>query len=636
MTGIASDSAATILCTSKQTRFDIAKPNYKELDIEGLNIIIKAEENRSSSAADSSKTKVKRSKAKTEGIEILSDATLRLKPGQRYALVGRNGTGKSTLLKAIAEKLIPGIPEECRVSILQQTRHGENDDESTEKAGKDLSALQDVVARIIAKDVIEQEIRLLSGGVDASDPYAPVRALRTLKHDRLKKRLFLLDKDARLRSGARGLRARKALVAFEKVVAESEALMRQPAGDMTLEDLQKETQEAADTLADLEAQIAAPRLAEVEVRARSVMTGLGFSEERMGAPAAGLSGGWRMRASLSAVLLRDDMDVLILDEPTNFLDLVGIIWLRRYLEQLCEGDAATTSTSAPTLIVVSHDRDFISLCTDLIILRDQKLTYFHGDLPTYESSRAERVRHLTKMKDAQDKQKAHIEKSIQQNIRAGKANDDQNKLRQAKSRQKRLDDRWGMQVNARGGRFRLNDNAGFFHTSRQDIEIEKTDKTVIIALPEPPELRFPGSLISLEKVGFRYGARSPLTLEDITLSVGMGDRVGILGLNGAGKSTLVRLLAGETRPTVGNMASHPRLRLGYYSQHAVEELQSLGKEDPSLTALSLLSREEAVPDGGSNEEGQLRSLLGQLGLPGRLASDVPLGKLSGGQLTTKQ
>lgn len=405
---------------------------------------------------------------------------------------------------------------------------------------------------------------------------------------------------------------------------------------MALEDLQKETQEAADTLADLEAQIAAPRLAEVEVRARSVMTGLGFSEERMGAPAAGLSGGWRMRASLSAVLLRDDMDILILDEPTNFLDLVGIIWLRRYLEQLCEGDAATTSTSAPTLIVVSHDRDFISLCTDLIILKDQKLTYFHGDLPTYESSRAERVRHLTKMKDAQDKQKAHIEKSIQQNIRAGKANDDQNKLRQAKSRQKRLDDRWGMQVNARGGRFRLNDNAGFFHTSRQDIEIEKTDKTVIIALPEPPELRFPGSLISLEKVGFRYGARSPLTLEDITLSVGMGDRVGILGLNGAGKSTLVRLLAGETRPTVGNMVSHPRLRLGYYSQHAVEELQSLGKEDPSLTALSLLSREESVPDGGSNDEGQLRSLLGQLGLPGRLASDVPLGKLSGGQLVRCQ
>src|SRR5699024_11077905 len=147
--------------------------------------------------------------------------------------------------------------------------------------------------------------------------------------------------------------------------------------------------------------------------------------------------------------------------PTNFLDLLGIIWLQRYLGSLEDAE------KPPTLILVSHDRDFIGLCTDLLILKDKQLTYFHGDLPTYESSQAERKLWLRKMKEAQNKQRAHIEKTIQQNMKAGKANDDQNKIRQAKSRQKKLDDRWGMQVGAKGGRFKLNKELnGFFLKSR--------------------------------------------------------------------------------------------------------------------------------------------------------------------------
>lgn len=458
--------------------------------------------------------------------------------------------------------------------------------------------------------------------MDASDPFAPVKALRRLKHERLQQKLFKLDKDARLRSGARGMAARKALVAFEKVVAESNTTIEQPNEDISPATLQQETQEAADMLADLQLQVEPTRIAEMESKAKSVLTGLGFTDDKMRKPIASLSGGWHMRAALATALLQET-DILILDEPTNFLDLLGIMWLQRYLVSLED------SPTAPTLILVSHDRDFISLCTDLLILKDKAITPFHGTLPVYEASQSERKLYLQKMKDAQDKQRAHMEKSIAANKAAGKANDDQNKLRQAKSRQKKLDDRMGLQVSAKGTRFKLNrDLVGYHLTAREEIDIPPEQRPVVVMLPEPMELRFPGSLVSLEGVNFKYKGAEGRTLEGIDLSVGMGDRIGILGLNGAGKSTLIRVLVEGTRPSSGTLTTHPRLKLGYYSQHAVEALQAIGRKEPELTSLQLLTREVD----GSLNEGELRQLLGQLGLQGRIASDVPLTKLSGGQL----
>lgn len=170
-------------------------------------------------------------------------------------------------------------------------------------------------------------------------------------------------------------------------------------------------------LADLQLQVEPSKLAETESKAKKILTGLGFTESRMAQRVSSLSGGWKMRTALAAALLQDT-DILILDEPTNFLDLLGIIWLQRHLTALAE------SSDPPTLILVSHDRDFISLCTDLLIIKDMDITYFHGDLSTYEASRAEKKAHLTKMKDAQDKQKEHIQQTIQRNIREGKAKDD--------------------------------------------------------------------------------------------------------------------------------------------------------------------------------------------------------------------
>ena len=399
--------------------------------------------------------------------------------------------------------------------------------------------------------------------------------------------------------------------------------LNQPADEISPETLQAEIQEAADMLDDLQLQVEPSRLAEIESAARKIVTGLGFTEELLAKPVTSLSGGWQMRSDLAIALLQET-DFLILDEPTNYLDLLGIIWLQKYLESLQD-----TSDKPPTLIIVSHDRDFTKVCTDLLLLKDKGLTYYHGDIASYEASQSERKQWLTKMKEAKDKQKAHIEKSIAANMKAGKANDDQNKIRQAKSRQKKLDDRWGLEVSAKGGRFKLNrDVVGYHLTKRAEIEIPQDERPVVISMPEPPDLRFPGSLISLEKVSYRYSSKSAPVIQDVNLNIGMGDRIGILGLNGAGKSTLIKLLVEESRPTSGTVTTHPRLKLGYYSQHAVDNLRRLGEAEPSLTALSLLTRDVD----GALEEGDLRGLLGELGLPGRIASDVPVAKLSGGQL----
>lgn len=387
-------------------------------------------------------------------------------------------------------------------------------------------------------------------------------------------------------------------------------------------------------LADLQLQLEPSKLAEIESRAKKILAGLGFSEPYMAKSFSQLSGGWKMRAALATALLQET-DILILDEPTNFLDLLGIMWLQRYLQALEE------HADAPTLILVSHDRDFSALCTDLLMIKDKDLVYFTGDLDAYESSMYEKRQYLSKMKDAKDKQKAHIQATIQRSLTEGKKKNDDNRIRQAKQRQKKLDDRWGLEVSAKGGRFKLNrDLQGYYLTGRAQIEVPPEELPPIIELPEPPDLRFPGPLISMEGVSFGYptsgkdsGTKKPpnlpsAVLREATLSINMGDRIGILGLNGAGKSTLVKLLVGEEKPNKGTLTTHPRLKLGYYGQDAVEGLQKQGRAEPELTALALLTREV----GGELDEGQLRGLLGELGLHGRVASDVPVRKLSGGQL----
>jgi ATPase subunit of ABC transporter with duplicated ATPase domains len=468
----------------------------------------------------------------------------------------------------------------------------------------------------------------LAAALNDSDGLAIVKTLRKIKYDRAQDELFTADKIARLRSGARGFDARKFLLVQEKATEDArlqlEALDVTPNSDGN--SAADDAQTALEMQSALQAELDVLPVRDIEAKARGVLAGLGFTVTRLGSKVSTLSGGWRMRCQLAAALLQT-ADVLILDEPTNFLDMLGMLWLQRFLEDLRDSAPDTA------VVIVSHDRDFVNTtCDELMILREKQLVYFQGNLDSYEKSTRHEILRMSRMKEAQDKQIAHMSKTVANSIQQGKKTGDDNKLRQAKSRQKRLDERMGMEVNAKGGRFKLNrDRAGWHENSRNAIEVPKEDEAVSLRFPSAPEMRFRSSLISLENVSYQYPQAAKPALQDVNLIVHPGDRIGLLGLNGAGKTTLVQLLTSTLRPASGNLQTYPRLKVGFYSQHIVDELAKKGSADPNLTALSMVLQ-RASDLFISLEEQDARKLLAGTGLVGRTVSDTPVAKLSGGQL----
>jgi ATPase subunit of ABC transporter with duplicated ATPase domains len=179
-----------------------------------------------------------------------------------------------------------------------------------------------------------------------------------------------------------------------------------------------------------------------------VLKGLGFTTSRMEQPFANLSGGWQMRCRLASVLVQQ-ADLMLLDEATNYLDLAGIVWLEQYIKLINE-------TRGSTILVISHDREFMNNVTqETIILREQKLESFKGNLSEYEKNRKAKKVHRLRLKEASDRQKEHFQNTIAENIRQGKKSGDDNRLRQAKSRKKRVEERTGMQRTEHGFRFKL-------------------------------------------------------------------------------------------------------------------------------------------------------------------------------------
>lgn len=367
----------------------------------------------------------------------------------------------------------------------------------------------------------------------------------------------------------------------------------------------------------------------------------------MKAPLSTLSGGWRMRAHLASSLFVPS-HILLLDEPTSFLDFSSLLWLEDYLST----NFTLNKGIGTILLLVSHDRSFADTIADeTVILRDLKFEYFNGNLSAFYVERKKQQIRMKKMKDALDKQKTHIEKTVLNNVKMAKKSGDDKKLKQAASRSKKLDERMGLQVSAKGGRFKLNRDLVGYHTSRRaEIEIPKDDNAVKMKIPTTPEtLRFPGPLLGCEGLSYTYYvnteqskkktlAISPI-FQDVNLSFRLGDKIGFVGLNGAGKSTLIACLAGSTSASStsstklasvtsddksiedlgklsGSITRHPGAVLGYYSQEAVNHLPS------DTTALEYLSLES---------EQATRSALASLGLAGRSVSDVKIGDLSGGQ-----
>ncbi|MCX8731225.1 ABC transporter ATP-binding protein [Gilliamella sp. B2969] len=312
----------------------------------------------------------------------------------------------------------------------------------------------------------------------------------------------------------------------------------------------------------------------IQARAATLLHGLGFSNEQLLLPVKSYSGGWRMRLNLAQALMCRS-DLLLLDEPTNHLDLDAVIWLEKWL-----------SNYQGTLILISHDRDFLDpLVNKIIHIEQKKLFEYTGNYSSFETQRSAKLAQQQSLYESQQQKVAHLQSYIDR-FRA-KAT----KAKQAQSRIKMLEK---MELIAPAHV----DNP--FHFNFKPSEF----------LPSP--------LLMMDKVVAGYGDK--IVLEKIKLNLVPGSRIGLLGRNGAGKSTLIKLLAGELQPKEGHINLAKGVQLGYFAQHQLEYLR--GEESP-LWHLTKLADPKIT-------EQELRNYLGGFDFHGDKVNE-PVKTFSGGE-----
>jgi ATP-binding cassette subfamily F protein 3 len=309
-------------------------------------------------------------------------------------------------------------------------------------------------------------------------------------------------------------------------------------------------------------------------RAARILIGLGFDEAMQAQPVDSFSGGWKMRVALASLLFSQP-DLLLLDEPSNHLDLEATLWLESFLR------------SYPgTLIVISHERDLLNNVVDNILhLQGGKITLYSGGYDSFERQRAERAAQLAAAKASQDAQRAKLEDYVRRNsARASTA-------KQAQSRAKML-------------------------AKMQPIVAMMEDSSLSFDFPNPKELRPP--LITLDRASVGYTEDRPV-LRNLGLRIDPDDRIALLGRNGNGKTTLARLLAGQLKPMSGEMNVSGKLAIGYFTQYQVEELA--GTDTPLEHMTRAMEGKPPLA---------VRGQLGRFGFSGERAL-TPVSKLSGGE-----
>ncbi|MBP7136843.1 MAG: ABC-F family ATP-binding cassette domain-containing protein, partial [Sphingomonadaceae bacterium] len=308
-------------------------------------------------------------------------------------------------------------------------------------------------------------------------------------------------------------------------------------------------------------------------RASRILVGLGFDEDMQARPLDSFSGGWKMRVALAALLFSEP-DLLLLDEPSNHLDLEATLWLESFLK------------SYPAMmVVISHERDLLNNVVDNILhLEGGQTTLYAGGYDSFERQRAERAAQLAAAKAAQDAQRAKLQDYIARNsARASTA-------KQAQSRAKAL-------------------------ARMQPVMAMIEDPSLSFDFPSPDELKPP--LVTLDMASVGYVPGKPI-LERLNLRLDPDDRIALLGRNGNGKTTLARLLAAQLPAMEGAINASGKMRVGYFTQYQVEEL------DGADTPLEHMTRQMkgATP-------GAVRGQLGRFGFSGAKAT-TEVAKLSGG------
>ncbi|KPI36847.1 ABC transporter F family member 3 [Cyphellophora attinorum] len=476
---------AGIVVTSQQSRFhteSIDAPTLKDIDIKDLTISV-------------------------GGLELLDHANLRFQEGKHYVFHGRNGTGKSTVLRALAERRVPGVPSNLRLLLLGQTRVSSDVVEQDHSAKDTQTVLEYVTRSDVKRERALRKLAQLSKAIeDNADAEQTSIIVRKLQLEHAEDEMKEADLTAARRSGARGARARQVLIEKEDNVAQAKDRLSTA---ITAEEMEVDQRAGMGMLETLRQSLEAMDSGSTEARARSVLLGLGFGEKQIESPATQLSGGWQSRCDLACALIQQT-DILMLDEPTNFLDLPAIIWLQRYI---------TTKLIGKTVVVVTHDRDFAdAVAEELVLLRLKPAK----TIETFKGNLAD---------EAADRKTKHLEDSIASNLKAAKRTGDDKKLKQAAARKKKLEERSGLEVGLKGGRFKLNRDLGGFHlTNRAEIEIPGFDPPVGLSLPSQlSDLRTPGSLVSFEKVSFTYPKSGVYTLKDVDLIIHPSDRIGLAG-----------------------------------------------------------------------------------------------------------
>ncbi|QBF82364.1 ABC transporter ATP-binding protein [Shewanella maritima] len=311
----------------------------------------------------------------------------------------------------------------------------------------------------------------------------------------------------------------------------------------------------------------------IHARAGALLAGLGFSETEQNNPVKSFSGGWRMRLNLAQALLCRS-DLLLLDEPTNHLDLDTTYWLEGWIK-----------TYQGTLILISHDRDFIDGIVDEIVhVEHHLLNYYKGNYTAFERIRAERMAQQQVAYERQQKERAHMQSFVDRfRYKASKA-------KQAQSRLKALE--------------KMTELMPSHAQSPFTMEFKAPD-----ALPNP--------LVAMEQVAAGYGDKT--ILNKVQLNLVPGARIGLLGRNGAGKSTLIKLLAGQLEAQSGKYQPNPGLNIGYFAQHQVEFLHLDETPMQHLARLAPNAKEQ-----------ELRNFLGGFGFDGDMALSV-VKPFSGGE-----
>ncbi|MHA6232410.1 ATP-binding cassette domain-containing protein [Pseudomonas sp.] len=287
-----------------------------------------------------------------------------------------------------------------------------------------------------------------------------------------------------------------------------------------------------------------------DARARKLLAGLGFTNDQMDRQVGDFSGGWRMRLNLAQALMCPS-DLLLLDEPTNHLDLDAIIWLEEWLK------------SYPgTLMLISHDRDFLDAVVDHVAHVDQrKITLYRGGYSAFERARAERLAQQQQAYEKQQAQRAHMESYI------ARFKAQATKARQAQSRIKALE-------------------------RMEELTAAHVDSPFDFVFRESQKISSP--LIDLSDARLGYGEKT--VLEKVKLQLTPGARIGLLGPNGAGKSTLIKNLAGELTPLAGRLTRGENTVVGYFAQHQLDSLDSKASPLLHLQRLAPTEREQTLRD----------------------------------------